>query len=228
MYKNKTFLGIIPARGGSKRLPKKNVLNLCGKPLVAWSIEAGLNSSYLDMLVVSSDDDQILDIASHSRVHTLKRPDELATDVASTFDTLKHVLDKIEKHDYVVLLQPTSPLRTENHIDDAIEFLEAREADAIVSVCEADHNPSWCGTLDDSLSMKGFLKDEFTNKRSQDLEKFYKLNGAIYICKVDKLLEEKKLILKDKVYAFIMDRKSSIDIDEQIDFKIAESIMKDT
>tara|TARA_B100000035_G_scaffold302751_1_gene300669 strand:- start:191 stop:877 length:687 start_codon:yes stop_codon:yes gene_type:complete len=228
VYKNKTFLGIIPARGGSKRLPKKNVLNLCGKPLVAWSIEAGLNSSYLDMLVVSSDDDQILDIASHSRVHTLKRPDELATDVASTFDTLKHVLDKIEKHDYVVLLQPTSPLRTENHIDDAIEFLEAREADAIVSVCEADHNPSWCGTLDDSLSMKGFLKDEFTNKRSQDLEKFYKLNGAIYICKVDKLLEEKKLILKDKVYAFIMDRKSSIDIDEQIDFKIAESIMKDT
>ena len=228
MYKNKTFLGIIPARGGSKRLPKKNVLNLCGKPLVAWSIEAGLNSSYLDMLVVSSDDDQILDIASHSRVHTLKRPDELATDVASTFDTLKHVLDKTEKHDYVVLLQPTSPLRTENHIDDAIEFLEAREADAIVSVCEADHNPSWCGTLDDSLSMKGFLKDEFTNKRSQDLEKFYKLNGAIYICKVDKLLEEKKLILKDKVYAFIMDRKSSIDIDEQIDFKIAESIMKDT
>ena len=228
MYKNKTFLGIIPARGGIKRLPKKNVLNLCGKPLVAWSIEAGLNSSYLDMLVVSSDDDQILDIASHSRVHTLKRPDELATDVASTFDTLKHVLDKIEKHDYVVLLQPTSPLRTENHIDDAIEFLEAREADAIVSVCEADHNPSWCGTLDDSLSMKGFLKDEFTNKRSQDLEKFYKLNGAIYICKVDKLLEEKKLILKDKVYAFIMDRKSSIDIDEQIDFKIAESIMKDT
>ena len=152
MYKNKTFLGIIPARGGSKRLPKKNVLNLCGKPLVAWSIEAGLNSSYLDMLVVSSDDDQILDIASHSRVHTLKRPDELATDVASTFDTLKHVLDKIEKHDYVVLLQPTSPLRTENHIDDAIEFLEAREADAIVSVCEADYNPSWCGTLDDSLS----------------------------------------------------------------------------
>ena len=226
MYKNRTFLGIIPARGGSKRLPRKNVLNLSGKPLISWTIEAGLRSRYIDKLVVSSEDEEILGVAAQHRVETLTRPDELADDRSSSFDTIKHTLDNSEEYDYIILLQATSPLRNQEHIDKAIELLEEKNADAIISVCETDHNPLWYNTIDDSLSMKEFLKDHVLNKRSQDLEKYYELNGAIYICKVSKLLEEKGFFLKDNIYAFKMDRESSIDIDEKIDFKIAEALIE--
>jgi CMP-N,N'-diacetyllegionaminic acid synthase len=227
MYKNKTFLAIIPARGGSKRLLKKNVLDLCGKPLIAWSIEAGLNSKYIDKVVVTSDDDQILGISKQFGAETIKRPDELASDTATTFDAIKHTIDNLEKYDYIVLLQPTSPLRDEKHIDEAIELLEAKKADAIVSVCEMDHSPLWSNTLPQDGKMNNFLRDEVLNKRSQDLEKYYRLNGAIYICKTDKLFENKGFFLKENIFAYVMDRKSSIDIDEEIDFKMAEVLIND-
>ena len=107
----------------------------------------------------------------------------------------------------------------------AIELLESKNADAIVSVCEMDHSPLWSNTLDESLSMEGFLNDEVLNKRSQDLEKYYRLNGAIYICKTEKLLEEKSFFLKNNIFAYIMNRESSVDIDESIDFKMAETII---
>ena len=226
MYKNKTFLGIVPARGGSKRLPRKNMLNLCGKPLIAWSIEAGLNSKYIDKVVVSSDDDEILNISLNFGAETIKRPVELASDTATTFDAIKHTIDNFEKYDYIVLLQPTSPLRNEKHIDEAIELLEEKQADAIVSVCEMDHSPLWSNTLPEDGNMRGFLREEILNKRSQDLEKYYRLNGAIYICKTDKLLENKSFFLKDNIFAYIMDRKSSIDIDEEIDFLFAQRVIE--
>jgi len=221
MYKNKTFLAIIPARGGRKRLPRKNILDLHGKPLISHSIEAGLNSKYIDKVVVSSDDDEILVISEKFGVNIIKRPDELATDVSTTFDAIKHTINNVEKYDYIVLLQPTSPLRDSKHIDEAIELLKNKNADAVVSVCEMEHSPLWSNTLDDSLSMKNFLTDEVLNKRSQDLEKYYRLNGAIYICETKKLLEEKSFMLKDDIFAYVMDKKSSIDIDEEIDFKMA-------
>jgi len=224
MYKNKTFLAIIPARGGSKRLPRKNVLDLNGKPLIAHSIEAGLNSKYIDKVVVSSDDEEILNISKEFGADTIKRPDELASDTATTFDAIKHTIENSEKYDYIVLLQATSPLRNENHIDKAIELLESKNADAVVSVCEMDHSPLWSNTLDDSLSMQGFLRDEVLNKRSQDLDKYYRLNGAIYICETEKLLDEKSFFLKDNIFAYKMDRKSSIDIDTELDFKFTEVI----
>ena len=225
MYKNKTFLAIIPARGGSKRLPRKNVLDLNGKPLIAYSIEAGLDSSYIDKVVVTSDDDEILTISKKYGAVTINRPNELASDIATTFDAIKHTVDNYEKYDYIVLLQATSPLRDEKHIDEAIELLELKKADAVVSVCKMDHSPLWSNTLDESLSMVGFLKDEVLKKRSQDLEKYYRLNGAIYICKTEKLLEEKSFFLKENIFSYVMDRKSSVDIDEEIDFKIAEVIL---
>ena len=224
---NKTFLAIIPARGGSKRLPKKNILDLNGKPLIAWSIEAGLDSKYLNKVIVSSDDDTILSISASYGSDTIKRPDELAKDTSTSFDAVKHTLDNLEEYDYVVLLQPTSPLRTSKHIDEAVELLLNKKADAVVSVCEMDHSPLWSNTLDDSLSMQGFLRQEVINSRSQDLKKYYRLNGAIYICKVDKLLEEKTFMLKMNIFAYKMSRESSIDIDEAIDFKIAEVLIND-
>jgi CMP-N,N'-diacetyllegionaminic acid synthase len=222
MYKGKTFLAIIPARGGSKRLPRKNILNLAGKPLIAWSIEAGLNSEYIDKVIVTSDDDDILEISRKFRADIIKRPDELASDTATTFDVIKHVTDNIETFDYIVLLQPTSPLRNEKHLNEAIELLEDKKADAVVSVCEMDHSPLWSNTLSPDGNMSTFLNDEVLNKRSQDLETYYRLNGAIYICQTDKLLEEKSFFLKENIFAYKMDRKSSIDIDEEIDFKMAE------
>lgn len=226
MYKNKTFLAIIPARGGSKRLPRKNLLNLCGKPLVAWSIEAGLKSKYIDKVVVTSDDNEILEISKKIGAETIKRPDELASDTTKSVDVVKHVVENINgKYDYLVLLQPTSPLRNEKHIDEAIELLESKNADAIISVCEMDHSPLWSNTLPEDGSMKGFLKDDVLNKRSQDLEKYYRINGAIYICKIDKLFEENSFFIKDNIFAYVMDRKSSVDIDEEIDFKFAEFLL---
>jgi len=227
MKQNKTFLAIIPARGGSKGLPRKNVLNLAGKPLIVWSIEAGLKSRYIDKVVVTSDDKEILDISEQYHATTIKRPSHLAQDNSTTFDAIKHTIENIENYDYIVLLQPTSPLRSSLHVDEAIELLEQKNADAIISVCEMEHTPLWSNTLDDTLSMKNFLKNEIINKRRQDFEPYYRLNGAIYICKTKKLLEEKSFFLKNNIFAYNMDRKYSIDIDSEIDFKLAQILLKE-
>ena len=227
MFNGKTFLAIVPARGGSKRLPRKNVLDLAGKPLISWTIEAGLKSKYIDKVIVTSDDDEILEISKRYGAQIIRRPHELASDTSTTFDALKHTIDNIEKYDYIILLQATSPLRNEKHIDNAIELLESKGADAIVGVCEMDHSPLWSNTLPPNNSMIGFLKDDILNKRSQDLDKYFRLNGAIYICKTKKLLEEKSFFLKENIFAYCMDRENSIDIDECIDLKIANFYLKE-
>jgi len=225
MYKDKTFLAVIPARGGSKRLPRKNILNLCEKPLISYSIEAGLESKYIDKIVVSSDDDEILEIAQKFGAKTIKRPPLLASDTSTTFDAIKHTIYNLEKHDYIVLLQATSPLRTSKHINEAIELLEEKNANAVVSVCQMEHSPLWSNILPKDGNMKDFLKDEVLNKRAQDLEKYYRLNGAIYICKTDKFLKNKGFFLKENIFAYVMDRKSSVDIDEEMDFRLAEILI---
>lgn len=224
MYKEKTFLAIIPARGGSKRLPRKNILELAGKPLIAWTIEAAIESNLIDKVIVTSDDDEILSISKKYGSEIIKRPEHLASDTSTSFDAIKHTIENTEEYDYIVLLQPTSPLRTEKHIIESIKLLEEKNADAIVSVCEMDHSPLWSNTLPEDRNMNSFLREEVLNQRSQDLEEYYRLNGAIYICKTDKLLEEKSFFLKDNIFAYMMDRESSVDIDEEIDFKMAEII----
>ena len=222
---NKTFLSIIPARGGSKRLPRKNLLDLCGKPLIAHSIEAALKSKYINKVVVSSDDEEILQISQNFGANIIKRPDVLASDTATTFDAIEHTIKNLEKYDYVVLLQPTSPLRDEKHINESIELLKEKKADAIISVCEVEHSPLWCNTLDVNLDMSNFLKDEVLNKRSQDLEKYYRLNGAIYICKTEKLLENRGFFIKENIFAYIMEQENSVDIDTKLDFEIVRTIL---
>lgn len=225
MHKQKKFLAIIPARGGSKRLPRKNVLQLNFKPLIAYSIEAGIGSKYVDDLVVSSDNEEILKISQKFGANIIVRPDYLASDSATTYDAVEHTLENISGYDYLVLLQPTSPLRTARHIDEAIEFLDEKDADAVVSVSEMEHSPLWSNSLPHSKSLKGFLNDEIAGKRSQDLEKYFRVNGAIYICKIDKFLEEKTFFIENNIFAYEMSRNSSIDIDEAIDFKLAEVMM---
>ena len=182
------------------------MLDLAGKPLIAWSIEAGLKSSYIDNVLVTSDDNEILGVAEAYQANIIKRPDELATDTATSFDALKHVIENSANYDYIVLLQPTSPLRTSKNIDEAIELLSAKNADSIVSVCEMCHSPLWSNILAENLSMDNFLKADVLNKRSQDLETYYRVNGAIYICKADKLLENKGFFLKSNIFAYKMNR----------------------
>lgn len=225
MNKKKKYLGIIPARGQSKRLKNKNILDLHGKPLVAYTIKAALKSMYLDRVVVSSEDRAILKISNRFGADTLKRPKNIAKDTSTTFDVIKHVINNIKGFEYVVILQPTSPLRDEKHIDRAINFLKKKKADAVISVCKVDHSPLWSNILPKNKSMKNFLNDEILNKRSQDLKKYYRLNGAIYICKIEKLLEEKSLFLKNNIYAFEMSQEKSIDIDTKLEFVVAEHFL---
>ncbi len=223
MLNGKSFLAIVPARGGSKRLPRKNVLDLAGKPLIAWTIEAARNSKYIDKIVVSSDDTEILQIADDLRVGIIKRPNELAGDTATTVSVIEHVLQQhFGKFDFIVLLQPTSPLRNAHHIDEAIELLAQKNADAIISVCETEHSPLWTNTLPEDGNMNFFLNSEIKNKRSQDLPRYFRLNGAIYICSVDKLNECQTLLIDKNSFAYKMTISDSVDIDTQLDFNVAE------
>ena len=226
MYKNKSFLAFIPARGGSKRLPNKNLLNLAGKPLVAWTIEAAKKSQYVHDIILSSDDDRILEIGRDYGITALKRPDYLATDEAKTVDVVMYHLNQIFfQPDFIILLQPTSPLRTSKHIDEAIEYLYNKNADAVISVCEIDHPVEWCNILPEDGSLANFIQKEFLNLRSQDLPKRYKINGALYIIKTEKFLKEKTFFLQENIYAYIMDKFSSIDIDDEFDFRFAEFLI---
>lgn len=227
MFKNKTFLAIIPARGGSKRLPRKNILDLNGKPLLTWSIEAGLKSKYIDKVIVTSDDDEILEVSKKIGADIIKRPKALANDTATTFDAIKHTIENIEKYDYIILLQPTSPLRTQKHIDEAIEELFVKNANAVVSVCEMEHSPLWSNTLPKDNSLSNFIQTQIKNQRSQDLETYFRLNGAIYICSIKHLLSEKTFFIKNNIFAYKMSRENSIDIDEKIDFELAKLYMKE-
>ncbi len=214
------ILGLIPARGGSKRLPRKNVLPLAGKPLIAWTIEAALGSASLNNVVVSTDDAEIREVARNHGAEVLERPAALASDTATSLEVLLHTLRTLasqgEHYDLVVLLQPTSPLRSSADIDRAIDLLRERQADAVISVCETDHPPKWSNTLPDDRSMAGFYRPGVRETRSQDLPRSYRLNGAIYIYNCERLLRSKSLDMDDNCYAYVMPRERSIDIDFEI------------
>lgn len=233
MIAQNKILAIIPARGGSKRLPRKNVLDLFGIPLIAWTINAAKKSKYIDRVIVSTDDHEITDIAkAYGAEVPFRRPDDLSDDTSSSIDVVVHALNTLKKeqqyYDYVILLQPTSPLRTEEDIDSALVQLIERQEDAVISICEADHSPLWMNTLGKNQSMEGFISHDVVNKRSQDLDKYYRLNGAIYIVSVKRLLEMKQptFFLQDRISGYVMPRERSIDIDSDIDFEIAKVLKR--
>ena len=232
MYKGKTILGLIPARGGSKGLPRKNIKPLLGKPLIAWTIEQALASKYLDKVVVSTDDEEITKISKKYGAEVpFMRPKELAEDNAKGIDVVLHAMDWVKEndtrkqYDLIMLLQPTSPLRTKEDIDKAIELLFLKEAKAIVSVCEVDYHPLWSNTLPEDGCMKNFIRQEIMNKNRQELPLFYRLNGAIYLAYCD-YIKEQKSFFGEKTFACIMARERSIDIDNEIDFKLTEILIK--
>ncbi|MBZ3682656.1 acylneuraminate cytidylyltransferase family protein [Providencia rettgeri] len=222
MINNKKIIAIIPARGGSKRLPRKNILPLVGKPLINWTIEAALASKYIDKVIVSTDDIEIQEVAQKAGADVPElRPENLSTDTATTQDVVFYILDKFgDNEDIVVILQPTSPLRNHTHIDEALEFFEEKKAFSVVSVTPCEHSPLWANTLPETLSLKNFLNAESEHKRSQDLSQYYRLNGAIYIYKTNEIISEKRLSYKENSYGYIMGNRFSYDIDTNLDFQI--------
>jgi len=224
-------LTIIPARGGSRGLPGKNIKELCGKPLIAWTIEQARSCDNVRRIVVSTDNSQIAEISKqHGAEVPFIRPVELASATASTIDVIFHALAWVEKYEnyrpeYVLLLQPTSPLRSWEDIVGAMQVLVAKNRRAVVSVCETDHHPWWSNTLPKDRSMKNFLRPEILNKRRQDLTIFYRLNGAIYLADVEYLHEHNGFFGPD-TFAYDMPKERSIDIDSAMDFKLASVLIK--
>ncbi|MFD1093960.1 cytidylyltransferase domain-containing protein [Providencia vermicola] len=228
MINNKRVMAFIPARGGSKRLPHKNILPLAGQPLISWSIEAAQKSQYVDDIFVSTDDPEIAKVSADYNVDIPElRPTYLATDEASTDSVLTYTLDKFGKDvDIIVLLQPTSPLRNAQHIDKALEMFIEKNAFSVVSVTPCDHSPLWANTLPMNNSMGDFIRPDAL-KRSQDLSTYYRINGAIYIFDAKKLIEYGEIRYTNESYAFVMEQIHSVDIDQSLDFSFAELLIKE-
>ncbi|MBV8043283.1 acylneuraminate cytidylyltransferase family protein [Pluralibacter sp.] len=221
-------IAIIPARGGSKRLPGKNIKTLSGKPLIVWTIEAALHSQLFDRVLVSTDCQSISDIAEqHGAIVPGLRPAILASDSATTNDVISHMVSVVEQRwgptQTITLLQPTSPLRHAVNIVEAHALYQKRAAASVISVCPVEHPIQLCNTLPADGSMSGFLPKK-DNLRSQELAPYYRINGAIYIFD-RKFVGSISDIYGDKSYAYLMKVEESVDIDSPLDFDIAELIM---
>lgn len=221
-------LAIIPARSGSKGLKDKNIRSFNGKPLMAYSIEAALQSNQFDEVFVSTDSVQYAEIARDYGAHIpFLRSPEQSSDTASSWDVIKEVLECYRKlgitFDTLALLQPTSPLRNSDDITSAFRIMQEKQANAVVSVCEVDHSPLWCNVLPENGSMDRFLPKDLVAKGRQKLETYYRINGAIYLVNVPYLLSS-QTIYDHGCFAYKMDKRRSIDIDDLVDFQIAESL----
>lgn len=228
MYGNKRILGLIPARGGSKGIKDKNIRDLCGKPLIAYSIEAAMNCELIDDVVVTTDSRTIADVAlSYGAEVPFLRPSELASDTSKTIDAVLHALNELEKlgkvYDYLVLLQPTQPLRTADHISEALKTFVSNGCKGLVSVSQVNDHPILIRSILETGELAPLLGRDSTCRR-QDMPPYYRVNGCIYINKVDEICYETGF--NDNVVPYIMDRASSIDIDEEMDLAIAEAIIR--
>jgi N-acylneuraminate cytidylyltransferase len=219
------LLAIIPARGGSKGLPGKNIMSLFGKPLIAWSIEAARNAHCITKMIVSTDDFTIKEISNAYKAETpFLRPAHLALDNTLGIDVVLHAIEHLPDFEYVCMLQPTSPLRTGEDIDKAFNYFLKSGANACVSVIPTIQSPFWTFELSKNGHLKSlFTKEEFP-KRRQEIPATYFLNGAIYIAKTQWLIKSKSFIT-DETIAYIMDKEKSIDIDTIEDFNEAEKVL---
>ncbi len=226
MYK---ILAIIPARGGSKGIPKKNIINIAGKPLIAWTIESAKKSRFINRIVVSSDSTEILSVAEKYGSEIIKRPAKFANDKISAAAAVPHTLEYLKKKekyvpDIIVFLQPTSPLRTAKDIDDALKFFFEKKAGTVISVTEGDNKALKSFFIEKGI-MRGIVNDEFPFTNRQALPKIYMPNGAIYIISEKEFQKEKRLFSK-KTFAFIMPPERSIDLDVKEDIPVLEKLLK--
>ena len=224
-------IAIIPARSGSKGLPDKNIRLVNGKPLLAYTIKAALDSGCFDTVHVSTDSERYAEIAREFGADVpFLRSAELATDTASTWDAVREVLARYaelgRKFDTMMLMQPTTPLRTGEDVKAAYALLREKQAKSVIAVCEVDHSPLWCDTIPDSGSMKGFGRKDLAWVNRQDLRPYYRVNGAIYLLSVDGIsIPPDDDIYEDNCYALFMDRKKSVDIDSEDDLALVEFLL---
>jgi N-acylneuraminate cytidylyltransferase len=220
------IISIIPARGGSKGIPRKNLRPLLGKPLVYYSIKDSLGSNFINRTFVTSDDKEILEVSEKIGAEVIKRPKKLSTDSAITEDAMIHVIETLKKEenyipDLVILLQPTSPFRDSDDIDGAIKTLIHNGSDSLLSVVRS-HSFIWKNTKTGPKPINYSYKDR---QRRQDLEPEFIENGSIYVTKAE-ILSKDKNRLGGNISLFVMDDIKSHDIDNYEDFNIVEHLMK--
>ncbi|MCD4676451.1 MAG: acylneuraminate cytidylyltransferase family protein [Desulfobacula sp.] len=234
MYSNKKILGLIPARGGSKGLLGKNIINIAGKPLIAWTIECAQKSRYLDGVIVSTDDNKIAKVCKEYKARVpFLRPPHLASDTATSIDVVIHAIDvlkdKGEEYDYVCLLEPTSPLRQPHDIDDSIQqLIDKPKADAIVGISPLESmHPEFNLVINDQKYISKYETGQsIKSLRRQDLMPVYFFEGTIYISKIF-VLREKMGFYHDKTLGYVVPRYKSIEIDDRYDLIMAEALLKE-
>ncbi|MBF0454298.1 MAG: acylneuraminate cytidylyltransferase family protein [Magnetococcales bacterium] len=221
-----SVLAVIPARGGSKGLPRKNILDLAGKPLIAWTIEAAKSSTLIDRLILSSDDEDIIQIAKQWGCEVpFVRPPSLAGDQSTSVDVAIHALDSVQQpYDYIVWLQPTTPLRLGEDIDAAIQICVEKGAPSAVSVVDAGKSPYWMYSIKESGALEPIMSQDLSSRQRQELPCAYTLNGAVYVTQTD-WLRRHGCFMNGGTYAHLMPPERSVDIDTELDFKIAGMLL---
>jgi len=225
-------LGLITARGGSKSVPRKNLVPVGGKPLIAWTIESALKSQRLDRVIVSTDDMEIARVAAEWGAEVpFMRPKELAEDDSPHIDVVIHAVQWLEEHErwsaeYVVLLQPTSPLRTAADIDGAIEMAKEKEAVAVIGVVETHAHPYLTRKMTEHGVLEDFIPTEIPYLYRQGLPPAYFINGAVFVNRRDSLLK-KRTFYPSGMYGYVMPAERSLQIDSPWDLYLADLITRD-
>jgi CMP-N,N'-diacetyllegionaminic acid synthase len=224
MFVMDKVLAVIPARAGSKGLPGKNFLTFCGKPLIQWTIEAALEVKEISLVVVTSDDEQILELARSLGITAHRRSPALSRDLSQASDVIADVIASFPGYENLIYLQPTSPLRRQLHITEALKKFNLGLQIPVISVVEVTQPPEWMFTLTKEGRLESYLASE--EMRRQDTQTRYIPNGAIYISSIESLRNEQFVFSKTNSLPYVMDAKTSIDIDDKFDFELAEWIMK--
>lgn len=229
MYKGKSIAVIVPARGGSKGVPGKNLKPLNGKPLIAHTLDCARVSCIVDLLAVSTDSHEIACVAEAPDVRIIDRPPVLATDNAKGVDVfihaVEHIREMVGSFDYYFYLQPTSPLRAPEDLMGAMDVAIDKGVETVIGVTPCEHHPYWSGTLGPGGSMKDFLRPEIVGLNRQDLPVFYRLNGAVFLA-AERDSFDGFSFLATKAYAYVMPNDRSVDIDSEVDFALAEVMIR--
>jgi N-acylneuraminate cytidylyltransferase len=226
MIEGKSVIAVIPARGGSKGLPGKNIREIAGKPLIAWTILEAKKSKYIDRLILSSEDEEIINAAKAWDCEVpFVRPKELAQDDTPGIEPVLHAIEAIPaKYDYALLLQPTSPLRLAADIDGCLEMCHRRGTPACVTVTEPEKSPYWMYRLDTGDRLVPLMDKGYTSQRRQDLPTAYVLNGAVYAVRTG-WVEQYRTFLTPETAAYVMPRERSIDVDSEQDIIVCELLL---
>ncbi len=225
MFNGKKILAVIIARGGSKGVPGKNIKIAGGKPLIAWIIEASKQSQYIDQLIVSSDDSEIISVAkSFGCEAPFVRPAAFAHDKSTADDVILHALNNVPGFDYIIALQPTSPLIINDDIDGCIDFCVTSEADSVVTIVEPAKSPYWTFTMEKGNKLLPVFEQKYFNKQRQELPVVYIPTGAVKIAE-SKWFERNKSFYSDSTLGYLVPEDRCLDIDSEFDFKVFETII---